>query len=299
MFGFTSRALVATAALLLVPAAAAESGAPAMPAFPELEGFSKKGEPMRFDPDSLFEYINGDAFNYQGFDFEALAVQEYAGAGGSALIAEIYRHGSANDGFGIYSYERPAEGRFLSLGGEGYSEKGVLNFFKDRFYVKLHGTGLGEAGEALLSDLAGAIADSIEGREGLPAVASGFPRDGLVANSVRFVSSHFLGHSFLHSAFVAEYELGGASARAFVIEGDDVADAERMVRDYLALVAKKGGSHEAAEGRYRFRDPYRSSEGELHLVRVGSRILGIFHDDAGIAEKFLGEVRRRLGGASD
>lgn len=263
---------------------------------PDIPGFVAAGEPRRYDPDSLYEHINGDAFSYLSYGFEELAVQEFRRPeGGGLLTLEVYRHGDANNGFGIYSYERPPRGSFFPLGGEGYFDAGAVNFFKGPYYVKLEGTGLGEAEETLLRAAAETIADALPGEADYPPAAKAFPREGLRKSSLRYVGESLLGHGFLRSGFVADYETDSGALRAFIVEASDAAEAKSMLEQYLALLDKKGEKYAEDQGVFRFRDPYHASEGTLHLKRVGARLLGVFSNDDTAAGRCLGAVEANLG----
>jgi hypothetical protein len=283
--------VVLVCALTAVPAKAGEDAA----LLPDLEGFTKQGEARSFDPDSLYEYVNGDSFTYMGFRFEELTVQEYAAEDDRTVTADLFRHRDTNSGFGIYSYERPSAPELLEIGGEGYYEEGALNFFKGPYYVKLSGSGLGKRDQAVLTELAGAIARKIEGQGGLPLAASCFPRDGLDADSVRYVATDFLGHAFLHSAFTARYEREAGEFRAFIIEPADAADVKRMLADYVAFLEEKEIEYTSWEGVYRFRDPYHASAGLLHLKAAGHYLIGVFSDDLKTAAGLLSGIESKLG----
>jgi hypothetical protein len=261
---------------------------------PELAGLEKSGEERRFDTEGLYEHINGAAPTYLGFGFQELVVQEYTTTGGGTLTAEVYRQADPNNGFGIYSYEKPNEGPFLEIGAEGYYETGFLAFVQGPHYVKLYGMELGDEDESVLTGSAEAIANALGGDSDLPPTAASFPQEGLVPHSVRFVGKDFLGHGFLHSAFVAEYETGDGRRRAFIIESPEPDGSGRMLQEYLALLERKGESHRLEDGVYRFADPYQASAGTLNLKEIGGYLAGVFHDDPSSADEFLAAVESNL-----
>ena len=66
------------------------AGAPVLAGpFPEIPGYTKQDEPRSYDPDSLFEYINGDAFSYINFGFEEVTVQDYESEESPELTIDI------------------------------------------------------------------------------------------------------------------------------------------------------------------------------------------------------------------
>jgi len=90
--------------------------------FPDMTGWKKTEGPTSYAPDSLYQYINGAAEVYLSYDFRELTVVTYENANEDSITIEIYRHATPNDGFGIYSQEKPRSGSYLKIGAEGYGE---------------------------------------------------------------------------------------------------------------------------------------------------------------------------------
>jgi hypothetical protein len=264
--------------------------------FPGIPGYAKEDEPRSYDPDTLFEYINGDAFSYINYGFEEVTVQDYDSEEGPELTIDIYRHSSANNGYGIYSHERPPDAEPLPIGGEGYYHEGALNFFKGEYYIKLRAHGPGEGMESLMKKAAVEVAGAIEGDAALPATAAAFPTEGMIANSLRYMGGSFLGHGFLHSAFTADYQQGQGKLQVFIIEAADDGASGKMLEDYLALVERKGGERSLEDGIYRFKDPYHSSRGTMNIKRSGKYLFGLFCADRAAADSYLKSLEAGLGG---
>jgi len=195
-----------------------------------------------------------------------------------------------NNAFGIYTSERPGKAKEMALGGTGYAEAGSFNVFKGTYYVKLKASGLGEEEESTLPEWAEMIAGCLEGRAGLPPTAACFPKDSLVANSVRYVARGFLGHGFLHSAFAAEYTEGESEFRAFIIEAASKAEAKEMLDAYLELAREKGEEPALDGNTHRFHDPYRSSQGMVSIREQDRFLVGVFHDRTELADEYLQQM---------
>jgi hypothetical protein len=169
---------------------------------PKVPDWKPAEEIRRYSTESLFEYIDGAAEAYLGYDFRELAVGEYARAGAKTTVtAEIYDMGANLNAFGIYAAERYPESRFLSIGVQGYYEEGTLNFLAGRFYVKLLCFEGGEKAEEILTLFAGTIVSGIKDAGGFPARLSAFPAAGRIANSERFLRRGVLGLKFLDNGY--------------------------------------------------------------------------------------------------
>ncbi len=277
----------------LLPLAGVRAGDDMTGLFPDMDGLKKDGDPGTYLPESLFEYIDGAADVYLSYEFEELATLTYDGGENQSLSIDVYRHSDLRSAFGIYSQEKPQQGRFVRIGTQGYYEKGVLNFFHGRYYVKLVGFYLGEDDEKTLTEAAAAIAERLGGEPAFPKALGCFPSEGKVANSERFLAQDVLGHGFLHSAYAADYEVNGSSVRVFLIEGKDENDANEMLQKYLEL-AQAGGPVIVEKETCRFIDPRRGSAERFNLRKAGRYLWGLSASDASTADRFLGAVEDSL-----
>ncbi len=251
--------------------------------FPEITGWKQSGEIQTFLPETLFEYIDGGADLYLSYDFQELKVGEYANGKKVSVTVEIYHHKSPTLAFGIYSQERLSDANFLDIGAQGYIEPNVLNFVAGPYYVKINSFKTGPDDREILIAFAKKILETLGGRGELPSILSSFPEEGKKKNSEKFISKNFLGYSFLHSAFTADYEVSGTKFKLFVIEGLDRDDCRVMIQKYL----HESGSpaRDAAEGRYLIRDPH---HGEIELRWQGAHLWGIVSlNDPDLRSKYL------------
>lgn len=262
--------------------------------FPGFEGWTKKGKPDLYTPDNLFEYINGAAEVFLSYDFVKLATLTYENNKENSFTVDVYQHSSDRNGFGIYSQEKPQKGDFRDIGTQGYYEKGVLNFLKGSFYVKMSGYDLGDNDEKVLTFAAKELAKALEGGVDFPAVAKCFPGKGKIANSEAYINKNFLGHAFLHSAFVADYEIDGREFKVFIIETGKPEEVKEILNNYTALLKKKGIPLEQKENLYRFQDPYYRSSGMMNMKMEKNYLWGLFSKNNTAAESFIREIQTNL-----
>jgi hypothetical protein len=251
--------------------------------FPEVGGWKQDGKPQVFSPRTLYDYIDCGADLYLTYEFQDLNVAEYKGEGKAAVTVEVYRHGDSTQAFGIYSQERQANARFLDIGAQGYQEPNVLIFVVGPYYVKISGYSTGVEDERTLLAFGRKMEEILGGKSALPKILSSFPREGMKKNTEMFVSKGFLGYSYLHSGYTADYEVGDKKFKIFVIEGKDAGDCHEMMGKYL----KQTGNEEktVSEGVYRLKDRY---HGDVGLFWKGRLIWGILDlNDPELQSKFL------------
>ena len=259
--------------------------------FPEIEGWKETGPVRTYAPNNLFDYIDGAADLYLTYDFQELLVQEYQNEEKATVVVEIYRHPNPLQAFGIYSQERLPGGNFVEVGVQGYIDAGVLNFLAANYYVKISSYEAGEKEKDILLTFARTIAANLGEKGGFPATLSAFPGDGKKNNSEKFIKRDFLGYSFLHSGFTADYETGGNKFQLFVIEGADEKDRLHMLQTYMQ---KRGSSLEnPAEGGAAVLDPY---HGVIEFRWRGNHIWGILNlRDGALRSKYLALLGEGLG----
>ena len=251
--------------------------------FPELDGWKQDGKPQVFSPRTLYEYIDGAADLYLTYEFQDLNVAEYKGEGKAAVTVEVYRHSDSTQAFGIYSQERLSNARFLDIGAQGYREPKVLNFVVGPHYVKISGYSTGPEDERIMLVFGRKMEGMLGGKSSLPRILSLLPREGMKKNTEKFISKDFLGYSYLHSGFTADYEVGDKRFKIFVIEGKDAGDCRVMMERYLRQTGN--GEKTVSEGIYRLKDRY---QGDVELFWKGKLIWGILDlNDPELRSKFL------------
>jgi hypothetical protein len=203
-----------------------------LPGHPKPEGAASF-----YKPDSLYQYIDGGADVYLLYDFQILLHQDFK-SGAAEITADIYDMGKPEDAFGIYSAERSPNYKYIPIGAEGYSSKGVLNFFQDRYYVKLAGSGAGS--DAVLDQFAHTLATRIGGSRTLPPVLSKLPPLHRVRHSEQYIRKDPLGHAFLAPAYVVTYASTPKEGRLLISVANDAAGAKLRL-DQLAKHFKQTG----------------------------------------------------------
>jgi hypothetical protein len=248
--------------------------------FPDIVGWQKKGAVETYVPEDLYKYIDGAAENFLNYDFKKLAVQNYANDKGQSLNAEIYFHGTAENAFGIYSSEKPAVGKYFALGSQGYAETGILNFICSAYYIKLNGFELGSNDQDVLLALGRSLVSKIDTKTALPKILQAFPIAGKILNSERFILNNFLGHAFLHSAYMADYQVQGQKFQLFIISTGNEAEARTMLKKYATL--DKGKPAQTIQpGALTISDPY---NGPINLFWRGTFIWGVIGQTPAAAE---------------
>jgi hypothetical protein len=244
---------------------------------PQVAGWTIDETVEVFDPDNLFERINGAAPGYLLFDFKELTVFVYnqngTGDNRPYITIQVYRHAAKEDAFGIYASERPSESNFLAAGTEGYREGSMLNFFVDCLYVKIESPSSTDGTINAIKQIAQELGRNINAQPAFPMQLQSFPEENKIAHSELYIPTGFLGHEFLNKTFTANYQVSGKKYQLFVMDAGTVDQAKEALTKYMQFTKQ---NTKLREGRLIIKDRF---NGDIECQWKGRHIWGIVNDD--------------------
>jgi len=255
--------------------------------FPPLKGYKIVSKYQVYTPDNLWDFIDGAAEGYISYGFQNVHVREYI-KGKNVIKVEIYKHKDRNNTFGIYASERSPSYRYINLGAQGYISGGVINFFKDCYYVKLRTYSESEKSLRDLEYLASRVAEMLPGDPSMPPTLAEFPQNFKEKYSESYINESVLGHEFLKGAYRADYQQEGISYQVYLFNRSSREDAFMMVKSYLALAGLEPDN--TSEGKYVFKDGY---NGNVFLAWKENKVIiitGLEKDQTTIADRITGEI---------
>ena len=230
--------------------------------FPEQPGYGIELNYPVFRPGTLWDYINGAADAYLSYRFEDLHIAEYVDGEFRAKV-EVYRHASPSHAFGMYAQERSPDYHFEEIGVQGYSEPTLVNFTGGVYYIKISGN---RAEGDLLMRIARAMERLLGHDSRMPGLLGAFPAGNQLPYTDSFVSSSFLGHSFLGEVYSADYQTEGRKFTFFALECEDCAEVLRRYYHFARIQDPV-----IAPGLHRITDRY---NGDISLLWTGSMLIG-------------------------
>lgn len=106
-----------------------------LPGKSDLEGAKPAGKIQTFSEETLFDYMNGGADIYFEYQFEQLAVRQF-NIKEATVTVEIYKMGSPEQSFGIYTIDRAGE-HPPAIGRDATQRSGFLSFWQNAYYVRI------------------------------------------------------------------------------------------------------------------------------------------------------------------
>ena len=265
-----------------------------LPAAGDTSGWKTDGEPLFYTQDDLWEYIDGSAENFLSFDFRQVIAQDYVSAADRGLKVEIYELGSPLMAYGIYAQMRSPGLSLHEIGNEAFSDEYSINFWKDRFYVRVAVFEKGEESDAALKLFAKAIASAISGGgAALPAEAGAFPEEGLVPNDLRYLTQGVLGREKFPPAFMGTYMFGDEEGRLYLATLVDSAAARDTFEWYTDEMKSFLATAEGTNGEYVLGLGEDTYQGDVLVFSFG-RYLGVLAGIENPAERGAELVKKMV-----
>lgn len=235
---------------------------------PEVAGWTIAPEIEVFNPENLFDRINGAAPLFIENNFREMTSAEYR-RGDEYITVQAYRHASPEDAFGMYASERSSGMEFPPIGGEAQCDAKSLCFFAGNMYVKMW-CGGGDGSADALQRIGKAFADGIDPRADYPRLARSFPAEGKIPHTESYIVSGYIGHEFLNGVYTADYQFGEVPFQAFVIDAGSPRSARELLEKYIGFT---GGPSGVSEGMLTIHDRY---NGDLPMLWRGRYLAGLF-----------------------
>ena len=225
---------------------------------PEAAGWKWDQEETAFEGESLYNHIDGAAEVYLAYNFRRAAVRRYVRAGQPEIVAEVYRLGSPEDAFGVFSLERQDPEADIGQGSEFGGS--LLRFWKGRYFATVLGNGTGKELEEAVLSLGRELARGIKETGEPPRLLRGLPdRDSLPApERVCFVRSHvllnrcfFISHQNILrlandvQALLARYSRGKSPLRILLVRYPTAARARSAYGSFRSAYLPEAGPRSA------------------------------------------------------
>jgi hypothetical protein len=262
------------------------------------EGWQLEGKTTRYDRDTLFERINGEAELFFPYGFDQLVTGRYTGGGDgrTALEIDVYRMGSLLDAYGMYANYRGKDEAAVAIGVEGILSPSQLFFYQDRYLVRLQATGAGVPGREVFLACGAAVARNLPAGNAPPQELATFRIPELVPRSDRYVAQSLLGYDFFRRGLVADLAPDGGETRLFMVPEESPKQARLVFTSYRAYLNGSGKGFPVVETpefiRLEAPDPL---YGAVIVEQAGRFVLGAIRvKDAVAARRILEQLRQRL-----
>jgi hypothetical protein len=155
-------------------------------AFPDsgsLENWKISQTIKTYNPDSLFDLVDGQAESFFAYGFEKVSVQRYTNEQGINLNIEIWQLATSEDAFGLFTFGRV--GSPITIGSGGDTDLGRrLSFWQNRYFISINAD-QSVPGETL-AEFGQSISGALPAGGERPAVVDRLPPEDLDQQSILF-----------------------------------------------------------------------------------------------------------------
>lgn len=271
------------------------------PALLNPTGFQALSAGESYNPDNLYEKINGKATFYFDSGFSSLQTQRFASTTDPNLWLELFIYDMAgpDNAFSAYSRQRRPESQKLTTMQFAYKTGNSAYFITDRYYVEIIGSAESPAMLLAIEELAkkthAAFAKEDKIKIGLLDL---FPTDGLIPESIKLYPTDTFGFSELNDTYTAQYSVGDQTVTVFFSKRKDAGQAAGIAEKYYNFLIEAGCSPTQLTNptlqtlKARAIDAFGVTE---ILLTTGSFLVGIHEtENQPAAEKLLLELVEKL-----
>ncbi|MGA2587281.1 MAG: DUF6599 family protein [Candidatus Aminicenantales bacterium] len=223
-------------------------------------GWKAEDKDQLYDPQTIFDYIDGAGEIYRAYDFKALLSRRLRKPGNSDIVIDFFDMGSAHDAFGVFTND--LEGEAADVGQDATYNGGLLSFWKDRYFVAITAEAETAETKAALFAAGGAIAAAIQGEGRKPALLNMLPAEFADKKIVHYLHNHIILN------------------RLFFVDRENVLDLDPTSEAVLAKPGWKGRNGILLLIKYP--GPKRASEAFEKFARIampGSGASGLFRSE--------------------
>lgn len=256
---------------------------------PEVNGWTIDEKIETFNPQNLFNRINGAAPLFIENNFREMTSMQYI-RGEDRITIQAYRHAGPEDAFGMYASERSSGLNSYPIGGESQGDSESMYFFAGNIYVKMWANSEEDVSN-ILQTIASSLAKGIDKNAGYPAVVAAMPSKDMTPYSQAYITANYIGHEFLKGVYTADYKKGGKVFQLFVIDGKTIEGAKEILTKYFTFNKQP---LEFNEGKLTINDRF---NGEMPAIWKGRYIIGIFSESGDIPDgsgELLNEMSEKL-----
>jgi hypothetical protein len=228
-------------------------------------GFKELSAVETYDPENLYEKINGKAPLYIESGFVKLSTQRFISMADEALWMELFVYDMATirNAFSIFSVQRRADVDILSLFDTsfGYRTDNSLYFIHGKYYVELLGSAESVALFEAIIEVAQKMMNRLDADGGAEMTELDlFGGDNRIEGSCKLYLRNAFGFEGLTDVFTYRYRFGDESVTVFLSRRPDPNDARaraKSYRDFLIrneATAKKANNKSLEGGVYDFYD---------------------------------------------
>ncbi len=151
----------------------------------------ENSEPTRYNADTLFDYIDGNAEVYRSLGVKEVYAYHWSNPEGVEILLDIFDMGDSASAYGAYHHDIRDQ-KDIGLGAESEGMNNSLAFWKDRYFISI--VGMGDSPELIqtVMELGKIVDQQIPDKGEKPEIANLLPEEGLVKSHIHYFRDYNL-----------------------------------------------------------------------------------------------------------
>jgi hypothetical protein len=163
-----------------------------------IEGWNVVENDHTYNPETLYDYIDGGAELYLSYGFNEVLSRRYTKYEQPDIVVDIFDMGTSHNAYGTFSHSRETLDSTFGQGSE-YAE-GLLLFWKDRYFISILTFPETVESKKAIFQLARIIEKAIPNEGPLPQILDILPQKSLVPESIRYFHHYIWLNSYYYVA---------------------------------------------------------------------------------------------------
>ncbi len=156
----------------------------------EINGWEAKEKDEFYDPQTIFDYIDGAGEVYRAYNFKQLLARRFSKKDQPDIVADLFEMESSKDAFGVFTHD--LDGDDAGIGRGSTYKEGLLSFWKGRFFVSLYAEEETEEAKKVLFAFGNKVDSSIDEEGEEPDIMALLPEEARVEKSARYFHNHMI-----------------------------------------------------------------------------------------------------------
>jgi len=265
---------------------------------PEIQGWKAEEKDHSYDPQTIFDYIDGAGEVYRSYNFRGLLVRRFKKEGQPEIIIDFFDMASSKDAFGVFTHD--LEGEDAGIGQGSTYKGGLLSFWKGPYFVSIYAEEETEETKEVLLNMGEAVASAIQEEGEKPDIIAFLPEEDVDVEKVHYFHNHMI---LNYHFYVADENILLLDQQTEAVLGRGIQEGKK----HLLLVVRYPEMKKAAQAHKSFTEAYMPDAVEPGLVQTEDKLwtAGKMKDDLLIiifnapsntsARELIKKVEERIG----
>lgn len=229
----------------------------------EIQDWEAEEKDHSYDPQTIFDYIDGAGEVYRSYNFRELLVRRFKKEGKPEIIIDFFDMASSKDAFGVFTHD--LEGEDTGIGQGSTYKGGLLSFWKGPYFVSIYAEEETEETKEVLLNMGEAVASAIQEEGEKPDLIAVLPEEEVDVGKVHYFHNHMI---LNYHFYVADENILLLDQQTEAVLGRGTQEEN----EYILLVVRYPETQRAAQAYKSFTEVYMPDAVEPGLVQTEDRL---------------------------